>query len=91
MLSADLAAAPVHRDCADASALLPGHIMAAHDGMRAIIRWIDDVQSTRCGAVLEIVSRMDLAQLAVSRSEADGLRAVQMHDGCSADALGTLV
>ena len=52
MLSADLAAAPVHRDYTDASALLSGRVLAAHDGMRAIIRWIDDVQSTRCGAVL---------------------------------------
>ena len=56
VLSADLAAAPVHRDCADASAVLPGHVMAAHDGMRAMLRWIADVQSTRCGAALDHVT-----------------------------------
>ena len=55
VLSADPAAAPVRRDYADASALLPGHVLAAHDGMRAMIRCVAGVQSTRCGAMLERV------------------------------------
>ena len=87
MLSSDLAAAPVHRGSADASAMLPGHVLSVHDGMRATLSCALMFRSHGAAQCL-IVSRMDLAQHAVSRSEADGLQTVQMHHDCPADAPG---
>ena len=51
--------------------------------------------ATRCSALLETLSRMDLGQRAVSCNHAVGLRAAQMHrvhsvDGPNVRACGVL-